>query len=366
MSIADQWLAQPVLSWMRPSGAETDVVLSSRIRLARNLSGIPFPNRADVKQRADVIAQTEAVLPELAKSGHQYAFIRLDNLSPLERLVLVERHITSPHHVHEPSERGIILQEDAAVSILVNEEDHLRIQCMRPGLDLAEAFDTANRIDDLLESQLDFAYNEQFGYLTSCPTNIGTGLRASVMLHLPGLVMTKQIQRMVTAATQLGLAVRGIYGEGTEASGNIFQLSNQLTLGYSEQEIADNLTSVARQVVEQERNARRVLLADAGNSLTDRIWRAYGVLRYARSISGQEAIALLSEMRLGVDLGILDEVGPQVFNELLVTTRPHYLIKQYGKPEYDASARDRLRAKVIREKLSTAAQENTTDDKGGL
>lgn len=354
MSIAKQWLSEPILSWMKPGSADSDVVLSSRIRLARNLSGIPFPNRANDKQLGQVMDQVHNILPELEKDGHQYAALRLDSLNPLERFVLVERNITSPAHVEKPCERSIILRDDIAVSILVNEEDHLRIQCMRPGLDLSEAYLTANDIDDLLESQLEFAYSEELGYLTSCPTNIGTGLRASVMMHLPGLVLTKQIQRMVTAATQLGMAVRGIYGEGSEASGNIFQLSNQLTLGYSEQEIVDNLTSIARQVVEQEKQARKSLLSDAGIMLEDRIWRAYGILRFARSMSSQEALALLSEVRLGADLRILDNVDPQVFNELLVTTRPHYLIKQYGKPEYDASERDRLRAKVIREKLAQA------------
>lgn len=366
MSIAEQWLEEPVLSWMKPGNADGDVVLSSRIRLARNLSGIPFPNRANAKQLSQVVEQVHDVLPELAINGHQYATIRLDSLNPLERFVLVERNITSPAHVENPCERSIILQDDAEVSILINEEDHLRIQCMRPGLDLAAAYDKANSIDDILESQLDFAYSEQLGYLTSCPTNIGTGLRASVMLHLPGLVLTKQIQRMVSAATQLGMAVRGIYGEGSEASGNIFQLSNQLTLGYSEQEIVDNLTSIARQVVEQERSARKSLQSEAGISLPDRIWRAYGVLRFARSISSQEALALLSEVRLGVDLGILDTVDPQAFNELLVVTRPHYLIKQYGKPEYDASTRDQLRAKVIREKLAQASPMQPKQNGEGL
>lgn len=355
MSIAQQWLAEPVLSWMRPNNADSDVVLSSRIRLARNLAGIPFPNRADANQLGQVVSQVEAAIPRLEQSGHQYASIRLDSLSPLERFVLVERHITSPGHVEDPCARAVILRDDAAVSILVNEEDHLRIQCMRPGLDLAAAYVNANAIDDTLEATLDFAYSEQLGYLTSCPTNIGTGLRASVMLHLPGLVLTKQIQRMVSSATQLGMVVRGIYGEGTEASGNIFQLSNQLTLGYSEQEIVDNLTSVARQVVEQERGARQILLTEAGAALSDRIWRAYGVLRFARSMSGQEALALLSEVRLGADLKIVNALGPQVFNELLVSIRPHYLIKQYGKPEYDSAARDQLRAKVIREKLAQEA-----------
>lgn len=364
MSLAQEWLAKPVLSWMKPTGSESDVVLSSRIRLARNLCGIPFPNRADAKQLAEVVSQAQTAISELQKSGGQYDSIKLDSLTPLDRFILVERHITSPHHVQDPNERSIILRDDAAVSILINEEDHIRIQCMRPGLDLMKAYACANTIDDALESVLDLAYNEQLGYLTSCPTNIGTGLRASVMLHLPGLVLTKQIQRMVTAATQLGMAVRGIYGEGTEASGNIFQLSNQLTLGYSEQEIVDNLTSVARQVVEQERNARGTLLMEAGNSLKDRIWRAYGVLRFARSMSGQEAVNLLSEVRLGVDLGILDNIEPQIFNELLVAIRPHYLVKQYGKPEFDSAARDQLRASVIRDKLAHAEEKGKHEKEG--
>ncbi|MDU4960956.1 MAG: protein arginine kinase [Sporomusaceae bacterium] len=363
---AEKWLAEPVLSWMRPNNADSDVVLSSRVRLARNLAGVPFPNRADASQLAAVVPQVEAVMPQLEQTGYQYASIRLDNLSPLERFVLVERHITSPGHVEEPCARAILLRNDAAVSVLVNEEDHLRIQCMHSGLNLTEAFISANAIDDTLEAKLDFAYSEQLGYLTSCPTNIGTGLRASVMLHLPGLVLTKQIQRMVSAATQLGMAVRGIYGEGSEASGNIFQLSNQLTLGYSEQEIVDNLTSVARQVVAQERAARTILLNDAKASLTDRIWRSYGLLRYARSMSGQEALSLLSEVRLGADLDILQAVGPQVFNELLVTIRPHYLVKQYGKPEYDSAARDQLRARVIREKLAQEAAKAESRREDGL
>ncbi len=365
MSTAKEWLSEPVLSWMKPGNEDSHVVLSSRIRLARNLSGIPFPNRANEKQLGQVVELVHGVLPELEKDGHQYAAVRLDSLNPLERFVLVERNITSPAHVEEPCERSIILRDDVAVSILVNEEDHLRIQCMRPGLDLNEAYHIANRVDDVFESQLDFAYGEQLGYLTSCPTNIGTGLRASVMMHLPGLVLTKQIQRMVTAATQLGMTVRGIYGEGSEAAGNIFQLSNQLTLGYSEQEIVDNLTSIARQVVEQEKQARKSLVADAGITLVDRIWRAYGVLRFACSITSQEALALLSEVRLGVDMGIIEGVDPQVFNELLIATRPHYLVKQYGKPEYDASERDQLRAKVIREKLAKASSKQTIHHEEG-
>lgn len=352
---ATEWLAEPVLSWMRPGGDDNDVVLSSRVRLARNLAGIPFPNRGNAQQLQQVAAAVRATITNLAVGDQQYDEINLEALNPLERYVLVERHITSPTHVEVPDNRSVVLSEDAAASVLVNEEDHLRIQSMRPGLDLVTAYRAADELDDALEEQLIYAYNEQLGYLTACPTNIGTGLRASVMLHLPGLVLTKQIQRMISAVTQLGMAVRGVYGEGSEATGNIFQLSNQLTLGYSEQEIIEKLAGVARQVVGQERNARQLLMTEAKSTVTDRVWRAYGTLRFAHSISGQEAVGLLSELRLGIDLGIIKAAPPELFNELLVAIRSHYLLKQYGKPEYDANQRDWLRAKVIRKKLVAAA-----------
>ncbi|EGO62874.1 protein arginine kinase [Acetonema longum] len=345
-------LDQPQVSWMKPGAKDGDIVLSSRIRLARNLADIPFPGRAEagqLQQTADQIHQSVSALA--ASDRHEYLFIPLEQLTPLDRLILVEKHITSPNHVQESKGRALLVRDDSMVSIMVNEEDHLRVQCMMPGANLSEAFALADRVDDVLEAEHDYAYSERLGYLTSCPTNIGTGLRASAMLHLPVLVLTKQIQRVVNAATQLGLAVRGIYGEGTEAVGNIFQISNQLTLGYSEAEIIENLTSVVQQVVDQERAARSALMAESRSLLADRIWRAYGILRFARSISGQEALAMLSEVRLGIDLKIIENLPAEIFNELLVATRPNFLQKRSGG-ENDPAARDRYRAELIREKLS--------------
>lgn len=344
-------LDQPQVSWMKPGAKDGDIVLSSRIRLARNLTDIPFPGRANAEQLQQIADRIRQSVPALAASDrHEYLFMPLEQLKPLDRLILVEKHITSPNHVQEPKGRALLVRDDTAVSIMVNEEDHLRIQCMVSGANLPEAFALADRVDDVLEGEHDYAYSERLGYLTSCPTNIGTGLRASSMLHLPVLALTKQIQQVVNAATQLGLAVRGIYGEGTEAVGNIFQISNQLTLGYSEAEIIENLTGVVQQVVDQERAARAALMSESQSLLADRIWRAYGILRFARSISGQEALAMLSEVRLGIDLKIIENLPAEVFNELLVATRPNFLQKRSGGGN-DPAARDRYRAELIREKL---------------
>ncbi len=351
MSI-ENLLDKPLTQWMKGGGPDGDIVLSSRVRLARNLEGVPFPGRADGKALDAVAAAVRKAVGDLgAADKHVYMFVEMDKLPPLDRNVLVEKHIISPNHADDRGHRALVVRDDAAVSIMVNEEDHLRIQCLVPGLDLQEAIALANRVDDILEAKNTFAYAERVGYLTACPTNVGTGLRASVMMHLPALVLSRQMNRIVAAATQLGLAVRGLYGEGSEATGNIFQISNQLTLGHSEQEIIDNLQAIARQVVEQERSARQALADSSPDALADRVWRAYGVLRYARSVSGQEALNLLSEVRLGIDMKIITGTDAAVFNELLVTTRPNFLQKIAGRADSDPGERDRLRAQLIREKL---------------
>jgi Arginine kinase len=345
-------LDTPLAPWMMGGGPDGDIVLSSRIRLARNLEGVPFPGRGNSEALAAVTAAGRRSVSDLGDADkHVYMFVEMDQLPPLERNVLVEKHIISPHHASDQGHRALIVRDDTAVSIMVNEEDHFRIQCLVSGLNLQDALALANRVDDVLEARNSFAYGERVGYLTACPTNVGTGLRASVMMHLPALVLSRQMNRIVTAATQLGLAVRGLYGEGTEAIGNIFQISNQLTLGHSEQEIIDNLQAIAKQVVEQERSARQVLADTSPAALGDRVWRAYGVLRYARTISGQEALRLLSEVRLGIDLKIITGVDAAVFNELLVSTRPNFLQKLAGRTESDHGERDRMRAQFIRDKL---------------
>ena len=348
-------LDKPLTPWMQGGGPEGDIVLSSRVRLARNFAGECFPNRAGAEDLDKIVVEAGKSVNDLCSADeHGYLLVEMDKLSALERNILVEKHVVSPNLAEEPAHRAIIVRDDAAVSIMINEEDHLRIQCLVPGFNLKQAFESANQVDDILESRQAFAFDEQTGYLTSCPTNIGTGLRASVMVHLPALVLTKQINRIISAATQLGLAVRGLYGEGTEAIGNIFQISNQMTLGHTEQEIVENLEGIARQVVEQERAAREGLMAGSPDTLADRIWRAYGVLRYARSMSGQEALTRLSEVRLGIDLKLITGVPPEVFNELLVSTRPNFLQKIAGRAQIQPAERDRLRARLIREKIKEA------------
>jgi protein arginine kinase len=343
-------LDKPLAPWMNGSGDDADVVLTSRVRLARNLTDMPFPNRASADQLAGVVNEMRATVQDLsAQGGHDYMLVELDQLSALNRYALVEKHIVSPALAQDPEHRALIVRNDEAVSIMINEEDHLRIQSMMAGLNLTETLHIAGSVDDTIESKHDIAFSEQMGYLTACPTNLGTGLRASVMLHLPALVLTRQISRLFNAFTQLGLAIRGLYGEGTEASGNIFQISNQLTLGYSEQGIIDNLNSVARQIVENERRARGLLFEQSLDILGDRVWRAYGILKYARSITGEEALSLLSEVRLGIDLNIIDQVPARVFNELLVTTGPSFLQKMAGENEVAAAEQDKLRAQVIRD-----------------
>jgi protein arginine kinase len=345
-------LDNPMTPWMTGDGPDGDIVLSSRVRFARNFAGIPFPCRASAEQLSKVVADCKKAVSGLRSADkHVYMFVELEKLSPLERNILVEKHIISPNFAQESSGRALIVRDDAAISIMINEEDHLRVQCLAAGLNLQQALEMANQVDDVIEAKNDFAYSNQIGYLTSCPTNVGTGMRASVMLHLPGLVLTRQINRIVSAATQLGLAVRGLYGEGTEAIGNIFQISNQLTLGNTEQEIIDSLQSVVKQIVEQERAARNTLMTSAKDSLTDRVWRAFGVLSYARTLTGQEALTMLSEVRLGIDLKIISDVNTSVFNELMVTTRPNFLQKVAGKVDIGPAERDRLRAQLIREKL---------------
>lgn len=354
----DQLLDQPFNAWMSGDGPQDDIVLSTRVRLARNIDGMPFPQRADKNILAEIRQLLRPSVIELNNLGDgQYMFIDLEKLPETELNVLVEKHIVSPQHIINSENRALIVREDAAVAIMVNEEDHLRVQCMLPGLNLQKAIELAGKVDDTLQKGQSVAYDEQFGYLTSCPTNVGTGLRASVMLHLPALSLTNQMQRLINAVTQIGLVVRGLYGEGSEAAGHIYQVSNQLTLGQTEQDIVENLQAVVKQVVEQELAARRALLAEEKININDRVWRAYGILRYAGSISGKEALALLSELRMGIDMGLIDNMSPKIFNELVISTRPNFLQKITGKIEGDPIMRDVLRAQVIREKIKNARRE---------
>lgn len=339
--------------WMSSPGPDGDIVLSSRVRLARNIKGLPFPYLASDSQTQAVKEQVYAVYrdKELLRQLGKMSLLSIHDLSPLVRQVLVEKYLISPALSKENHNSAVLLRGDEAVSIMINEEDHIRIQCLLPGLQLEQALEEANRYDELLEANLDYAYDEHWGYLTVCPTNVGTGLRASVMVHLPALSLTKQINRVLSAIAQVGLAVRGIYGEGSEIIGNLVQISNQITLGQSAEEIVKNLHGVTRQIVEQEAQARQVLLNESRERISDRVNRAYGVLSHARLLSSQEAMQLLSDVRLGIDLGLVAEVQGKILKELMILQRPANL-QLLSEQSLDAMERDRVRARLFRQRLT--------------
>ncbi|SEU30461.1 protein arginine kinase [Paenibacillus sp. NFR01] len=342
---------QALSNWMRSGGSHSEIVISSRMRIARNLKHLPFPLLASQEQAEEVLNQLAPVFTaEAAKDFGTFQLLKLDELDELDRRVLVEKHLISPNLANDSRGGAVILNEDESVSIMINEEDHLRIQCLFPGLQVKEAWERATAIDDIFEAAVDYAFDDRRGYLTSCPTNVGTGLRASVMVHLPALVMTHQINRILSAVNQVGLTVRGIFGEGSEAVGNVFQISNQITLGQTESEIIENLHGVVVQIIEHERSARERLLAESALRITDRIKRSYGILSYAAVMELKEAAQRLSDVRLGVDLGILEGPSLSTLNELNVKTQPGFLQKMFGD-ELDATERDMYRAKLLRETL---------------
>ncbi|MEW6182725.1 MAG: protein arginine kinase [Bacillota bacterium] len=348
-------LADPHSYWMEGGGAEEDVVVSSRIRIARNLATYPFPHRLSREQAGEVIHAVRLAVerPESVKKVGRFEVSLLAELTPVERRILVEKHLVSPDFLKgDPQEKAVVLRSDEMVGIMVNEEDHLRVQCLKPGLALEECWRLASRVDDELEATLEYAFNEEFGYLSACPTNVGTGMRASVMMHLPGLVATRVLEDVVSGLSKLGLAVRGLYGEGTRAAGDLFQISNQITLGRSEDEIISNLTALARRLVTQERESRQGLYQKQRGALEDRIFRSYGVLQYARVINSEEAMRCLSDLRLGLALKVIQIIPLGLVSELMVLIQPAFLTKMAGK-ELKPFERDMLRARLIRERLQS-------------
>lgn len=347
----EHFMSEAISPWMKKEGPDSDIVLSSRIRLARNLEEYNFPDLAGKEEAEAVIQKLEAACKERSygDSG-QFEILHLNQLKPLQKRVLVEKHLISPHLAEQSRFGAVMLNQDESVSIMVNEEDHLRVQCLFPGFQLNEALTLAGGLDDWIEEKVDYAFDEERGYLTSCPTNVGTGLRASVMMHLPALVITKQISRIIPAINQLGLVVRGIYGEGTEAQGNVFQISNQITLGKSEEDIVEDLRGVVLQLIQQERAARNNLQEGLKIQLEDRIYRSYGVLANSRIIQSKEAAQCLSDVRLGIDLGIIKGISRSILNELMILTQPGFL-QQYANETLTPDERDIRRATLIRQRM---------------
>jgi len=336
--------------WLRGSGPDSDIVISSRVRLARNLSQYPFLTRANEEQRAEVHESIRRALARVGLGENGHLYIDLDQTNELTNRFLLERHLISRELANGSGDRGVLFNRSEMLAVMVNEEDHLRIQAIRAGFQIREAFADIQWIDDQLDQDLKFAYSEEFGYLTACPTNVGTGMRASVMFHLPALVFTKQIDKVFASVTKINLAVRGFYGEGTQASGDFYQISNQVTLGVSEEDVLELLIRVVPKIVSYEREVREHLIAKDRLRLEDKIWRAYGVLQAARSISSEETMDLLSAVRLGVNLGLLGNVDISTVNELFILTQPAHL-QRLEKRDLDPNERDATRAEFIRRQL---------------
>ena len=335
--------------WLKGVGSYSHIVMSSRVRLARNIAMMPFPNKARKKELIDILNLVEAATKEVDYLKNSI-FLRIGEMDNVDKQFLIERHLMSHEHAANAEGKALIVSKEEVLSIMINEEDHLRIQVMHSGLNLDETFKIANMIDDALSMKLDFAYSIQWGYLTACPTNTGTAMRGSVMLHLPALVMTKQVNKVLTAVSKLSFASRGFYGEGTQASGNFYQISNQVALGHSEMDILQNINGLIRQIIEQEEQARQALLVQNRIMLEDKIFRSYGILKSAHIVSSQETVELLSMVRLGIDLGIVKNVNRNDINDLFIMIQPAHLQKIEGK-KLTAAERDIKRASLIREKI---------------
>ena len=335
--------------WLSGEGSTSQIVLSSRIRLARNISNCPFPLKADTDTREKVLSFTESAIDKSSILS-QGMFVKCSQLDDLDRNFLVERHLISLEFRNCRDSSALFIGEGERVSIMVNEEDHLRVQVLQSGLDIRGAYQMADKFDDELAKSVEFAFDPGFGYLTSCPTNVGTGLRASVLIHLPGLALTREIENVISQISKLGLAVRGFYGEGSDVLGSLFQVSNQTTLGRSEEDIMESLERVTQQIIEYEENARNRLFKDAKDQIEDKIWRAYGILKFARVLTSEEILNLLSAIRLGVGKGTLKMVALSQINGILAFSQPAHLQKYFNK-RMGPGERDRVRAELVRSKL---------------
>jgi protein arginine kinase len=345
------------MGWLDASGQHSDIVLSTRIRLARNVEGYAFTGRARDGERLRVLSQVREAVGTL-KSLQDGVLFRVDELSPTDRSLLHERHLVSKElaglDAQHPLRTGAAVILSDGLGVMVNEEDHLRLQALRSGFALQDAFVAIDRLDRDLGARVPYSFHQEFGFLTACPTNVGTGMRASVLIHLPGLVLTKEIGRVLAGLQQMGLTYRGLYGEGSEVVGNYFQISNQTTLGRSEEELLELLVRVVGHVIEREEEARRVLLRDAGYIIEDKLWRAYGTLRYARSLTFDEAMNYLSGVRLAVGLKLITGLSVYTLNKLLIFSQAAHLAHAEGRGLTESET-SLARARYVRKALEEEA-----------
>ncbi len=338
------------------SAPDMDVAISSRVRLARNLEAYPFSTRMTRAQGAEILEKVKKVMFSDKNAGFsdEFMYFGMNSMKPLDRQLLVEKHLISPEFAEGRTDRAAIISKDERVSILVNEEDHLRLQCIYPGMQLEEAWRRCDDIETRLDEKLGFAFDGISGYLTCCPTNSGTGIRASVMLHLPALSMTGYIKGILETCSKIGVAVRGAYGENSEASGNMFQISNQVTLGQTEEEIVAGISNITSQISNQERMLRDELYKQNPHRFEDRIYRSLGLLQNARIMSSEESLKLLSDVRLGVIAGLINSIDLKKINDLMLMIRPAYLQKLAGT-ELGPDERDQRRAELLRKSLSAGS-----------
>jgi len=336
--------------WLRGSGPEADIVISSRIRLARNLADYPFISRATRQDRTEIEHVLRERILSIEASG-DLLYLNVEELEGVDRQLLVERQLISREHAESQGARAVAIDGCEKFSLMINEEDHLRMQVMQSGLNLQSVWEQVNRLDDLIEDKVTFAFHERLGYLTACPTNVGTGMRVSVMLHLPALVITRQIDKVFRSLQKISLAVRGLYGEGSQAMGDFYQISNQITLGKTEADLIQQVAEIVPVIIDYERQARDFLIKESHENLHDRVSRAYGILRTAQTISSEETMHLLSSVRMGVNLGLIPDLEIPAINELFIHTQPAHLQKLSGM-ELSTSDRNIERARYLRRHLN--------------
>ena len=342
-------MAKSPAAWLSGEGKESTVVLSTRVRLARNIAGCRFPESAEEDTRQRVINYFDSCLArsKLLAAG---AYYKASDINELDQNFLIERHLISPAFLNGETFKALFIDPDAKISIMVNEEDHLRIQALSSGMDHKGSYELAMKYESEVGRYLEFDYDPDFGYLTACPTNAGTGMRASMLIHLPGLVLTREIDKVISHITRSGLVVRGFYGEGSDVLGNLFQVSNQNTLGITEEEILGQIERITKEIIEKEASARKRLMDEAEDMIEDKIWRAYGILKNARVLTSDEVMNLLSAVRLGHAMRIIDFLSVALINDILLLSQPAHLQKYYGH-EMDSNRRDFVRAQMVREKL---------------
>ena len=350
MSTMFEEMAKSPAAWLSGKGDESQVVLSTRARLARNIAGCKYPESADADTRQRIVSYFDSSKSrsEMLSSGDYY---KASDINDLDKDFLIERHLISPTFLSGGDKsKALFIGPEERVSIMVNEEDHLRIQALASGLDPHGAFKLAMEYESEVGRFLEYDYDPDFGYMTACPTNAGTGMRSSVLIHLPGLVLTREIDKMISRITRSGLVVRGFYGEGTDVLGNLFQISNQNTLGITEEEVLGQIERMTREIIEKEASARQRLIDEAADQIEDKVWRAYGILKHARVLTSDEVMNLLSAVRFGHAVKIIDSLDISLINDILLLSQPAHLQKYYGS-EMDSNRRDFVRAQMVREKL---------------